>query len=227
MALPKKTKIILSVTLPLLSAIALLVGFWFYNHFFFRFTDYYNDSADSEYINRIYKTHSGYGLTEEEKRNLEWREENGCIVNYPSFIYPPEYKDGFTWGWSVEMWDALGPIELYALYMWRIYEQFIKLDYKIEIIENEIIKVIYFGYGYPDEGRGEPVPLIQEIIIDISNVSEDKLPTVIYSYPMEDILKTYIDFATANVAKRNAEIYGEPVPGETEKPPADNSLQRQ
>jgi len=71
------------------------------------------------------------------------------------------------------------PCSDYAQTVSDKYEYYAKLDYTVEIIANETLTVMFYGFGYPDKGEGKPVSLDKKFIFDIRGVNADNFPDVL------------------------------------------------
>lgn len=58
------------------------------------------------------------------------------------------------------------------------YDNYAKLEYEV-IRDDERLTVSFSGYGYPDEGKGEPVPISKAFVFDISGVNDGVLPVLL------------------------------------------------
>lgn len=100
----------------------------------------------------------------------------GYTINYPRFHNVSSFTS--------EKYDLIyltvtDPISTYTMDIAKTYRNYAKLDYLVEIKEDDTLTIIFTGYGYPDEGKGEPVALDKTFIYDISNVSPSNLPKLI------------------------------------------------
>ncbi|MCL2018487.1 MAG: hypothetical protein FWG70_01900 [Oscillospiraceae bacterium] len=94
-------------------------------------------------------------------------------VRHPEFFTPSHpYLDehAITFGWSEEAILILNDTAYgYAVKIATEYKNFAVLDFEVDSIENETITIKFFGFGYPDNGKGESVPLAEEFVFDIIN----------------------------------------------------------
>lgn len=76
--------------------------------------------------------------------------------------------------------------EAYTPYAYEIldtYGNYAVLDYTVDIGGNssgkKLLTVSFTGFGYPDEGKGDPVSLDREYVFDITNVNSESLPVLL------------------------------------------------
>lgn len=101
--------------------------------------------------------------------------EMGYEINYPFFS-------------NVTSWtaDRDAPIylplidccERYAVYVSKEYSNYARLDYEVTEVYGKTLTIAFSGYGYPDEGRGEPEPLDKTFVFDISGVNSGRMPVL-------------------------------------------------
>ncbi|MCL1822829.1 MAG: hypothetical protein FWG44_01375 [Oscillospiraceae bacterium] len=190
--MPISKKFLFKATLSFLLILILISGLWF----FLNQSLVNSANADNNVIfprqdnggNTIVALISGPMIESNKKEELK---EQGYIVNYPQLI--PMRDSDFYWKWNNEAIVTMqDPIIYYASELLFEYEYYVKLDYTVEVTENKTVEITFFGFGYRDEGKGEPVPLYQEFIFDISDVSNEKMPVLIHSYPIEDVETVFL-----------------------------------
>ncbi|MCH5324598.1 MAG: hypothetical protein J1E39_05220 [Eubacterium sp.] len=117
------------------------------------------------------------GLSAIESEELEREfEANGYFANVPFFEH--SFYEGNRINYDVYV--ALNsPLDEYVSENVYKYNNYLKLDYELEIIENETLTVTFTGEGYPDEGNGEPESLDKTFVFDIKDVGPNNLPTLI------------------------------------------------
>jgi len=71
------------------------------------------------------------------------------------------------------------PLSEYAYDIFYTYDYYAKLNYEVNKTKKETITVKFFGFGYPDKGAGEPVPLDKVFVFDIRGVTPRNFPDVL------------------------------------------------
>lgn len=66
----------------------------------------------------------------------------------------------------------------YAIDVSTEYTNYAKLEYEV-LRDDERLTVSFSGYGYPDEGKGEPIPISKDFVFDISRVNDGVLPVLL------------------------------------------------
>ncbi len=101
---------------------------------------------------------------------------NGFVINFPSF----HNITSWTFNKDYVVYDKInGDCQLYAMDISAQFNNYAKLNYTVDVKENEMLVITFFGSGYPDDGKGEPVAIDKTFIYDISNVSPSNLPKLI------------------------------------------------
>ena len=117
----------------------------------------------------------------EEADEFERLNSEGFIISYPSFRNSYSHIGILGYGNQednlIVYMDINRQMMGYAMNVSEQYRNYAKLDYTVEVKENETLTVKFFGYGYSDDS--EPVPLDKTFVYDIKNVSPENPPKLI------------------------------------------------
>ncbi len=111
---------------------------------------------------------------EEERLRAEKLIADGYVISYPDFRNSFDVNNRKL---DVIYSTITNDMADYANMIVDEYKNYAKLDYTVEVKENETLTVKFFGYGYSDDS--EPVPLDKTFVYDIKNVSPKNLPKLI------------------------------------------------
>lgn len=113
-------------------------------------------------------------LVDTENADTQKLDEGGYAVNYPFF----ESQTDLTFD-RQPVYSALSDVVWqYATDVATEYSNYAKLDYTVNH-EGDTLTIAFTGYGYPDEGKGEPVSLDKTFVFDVKNVSNENPPRLI------------------------------------------------
>lgn len=98
---------------------------------------------------------------------------HGYTINLPDFENIEFHKGSFG-GRHTAM-------DEYYEYAWEIaerYGNYAKLDYTVTK-KGSLLTIEFYGYGYPDNGEGEPEPLGRTFIYDTKGATPDNPPKLV------------------------------------------------
>lgn len=101
---------------------------------------------------------------------------DGYVINFPNFYnnHPTSIKN------IALMYDGInGDCCLYASGISDKYRNYAKLDYIVTVDSDDTLTISFKGFGYPDDGKGQPEELSKNFVYSIRNVSPDNPPTPI------------------------------------------------
>ncbi len=101
-------------------------------------------------------------------------EANGYVINLPKFRSDPTNL-------AVDcVYDEInGLCQFYAGDVAAKYDNYAKLDYTVETVENDTLTVTFSGVGYPDGEGSEPEEVGTSFVFDIKDVGGGHFPKMI------------------------------------------------
>lgn len=128
------------------------------------------------YISQVHFIHDNFNAyLQVENQDRDKLEQDGYEVNYPRFRNATTIFNTS----HIPVYAALvDPVSVYAHNVVNDYKNYAKLDYTVKH-EGDTLTIAFTGFGYPDEGKGEPVSLDKTFVFDVKNVSDENPPKLI------------------------------------------------
>lgn len=162
--MPKPLKIILGIIIALvaLAAVCFAAFIIFINTYHFEYNDI-----------------SGIGTfsNDEEYEEAQRLVSEGYRISYPQFHNSTSFSLQMLN--EREVYGAInGKLCTFATNVAVEYKNYAKLDYIVNVKNNDTLTVTFDGTGYFYDER-EPVPINKTFVFDIKNISKDNLPRLI------------------------------------------------
>lgn len=107
-------------------------------------------------------------------------EKSGYYQKFPVFTSNTSIGDSKFFEVYSMINDSFKP---YLYEMGAKYDNFVQMDYSVSFDKDRSNKytltVSFTGFGYPDEGKGEPIKLDRDFVYDITNVNENSMPILL------------------------------------------------